>query len=226
MPRKDEPEGPSNDNLDPDTPWQRAQLILEAHASISKSDIHPYDAPGRAIRALLIDIMHYCDTLNIGKQKGNSEYVDFDRELKAASKDFQVQAKMMNSVMDKAVETYAKRIENHIAETFSPAPSPPVPLQQRQLHEQATPENDPKLAKIIVALQERQAHESRELAERQAREPFEDNLRHEHESDSLLRKFEDERERYIRQYNKGLDMAERLREDEEKEKSFEQDLSQ
>lgn len=225
MPRQDEPEPPSNDNIDPDEPWRRAQLLLEAHARISKSEVHPYDAPGPAIRGLLTDLMHFCDTLNIGKQKGNPEYVDFDAILKAASKDFQVQAKMMNSVMDKAVETYARRIEDHITETFGPAPSPPPPVQHKQPREQATPENDPKLAKIIMALQERQAHESRELTERQARDPVKDNLRHEHESDSLLRKFADERERYIRQYNKGLQMAERL-EAEERQKGFEHDLSE
>ena len=205
VPPKDSSGPPANDDLDRDSPWLRAELILQAHARISNSEVHPYDAPGPAVRALLTDLMHFCDAHSVGKQKGSSDYVDFDAELKAASKDFQVQVKMMNSAMT--------------------APSLRARPIQEQSYEPATPENDPKLTKIITALEERQAHEVSELAARQSREPDADPLRHEHERDAQARKFEDERERYIREYNKGLDLAEHL-EAEERQKGFEHDLSE
>ncbi len=210
MPRKDEADSPANDNIDPDEPWKRAQLLLEAHARISKSEIHPYDHPAAALRELLTDLMHYCAAHNVGKSRGDIEYLDFEALKNDAKQEFEVQAKTMNRAVADSKPTPTRYA---------------TPDEEESIAARLRLENDPKLAKILTALEERQAHEASELAARQSREPGADPLRHEHERDAQLRKFEDERARYVRQYNKGLEMTERLQA-EERQKGFEHDLSE
>jgi hypothetical protein len=77
----------------------------------------------------------------------------------------------------------------------------------------ATAENDPKLAKLLTDLQNRQAGEANALLKRQEGQPF-DPSGQELERDAQARKFEEERQRYIRQYNKGRELSQQLDADE------------
>ncbi len=192
---------PANDNLDPDEPWRRAQLLLEAHAKIAKSEIHPYDAPGSAVRSLLTDLMHYCGAHNIGKTKSDPEYLDFGAILKTAETDFKEQAKTMNAALDKARDA--------------------TPDEEDRIAARVRMENDPKFQKLMNDLEARQGREAEALAMSHQNEPF-NALRQEHERDAQARKFEDERQRYIRQYNKGRELAEQIQA-EEKQKALELD---
>ena len=89
---------PANDNAEPDEPWKRAQLLLEAHAKIANSEAHPYDHPGASIRGLLSHLMHYCAARNVGAAKDDPHRLDFEGIMKAAKTDYQAQAKTMHDL--------------------------------------------------------------------------------------------------------------------------------
>lgn len=86
MPREHEFGPPSNDNLDPDDAWKRAQLLLEAYARIAQTQ-HLYDNPAQAVRGLLTDIAQYCAARSAGQAKDSPEHLDFDKLVSQAKAD-------------------------------------------------------------------------------------------------------------------------------------------
>lgn len=79
---------PVNDNQHPGEPWQRAELILEAHAKMSGSGVHPFDVPQTVIADLLKDLMHYCRARSQGEAIDSPNRIDFDEITRAAKGDF------------------------------------------------------------------------------------------------------------------------------------------
>jgi hypothetical protein len=94
----------------------------------------------------------------------------------------------------------------------------------KELIAKASPEKDPKLANLLAALQERQMREADKFLNRLERESP-NPLRHEQEYDTQARKFKEEMERYLRQYTKGIELAEQMR-SAEKQEGFDHDLSE
>jgi hypothetical protein len=74
---------------------------------------------------------------------------------------------------------------------------------------EATSEEDPRLTRLLTDLQIRQGREAQDLQKRQEQVPY-DPIRQEHEREALARKFEQEKERYIRQYKKGRELSEQM----------------
>jgi prolyl oligopeptidase PreP (S9A serine peptidase family) len=165
---------------------------------------------------VLTDFMHYCDYRNIGKAKGDDQYIAFDEQLEQARKDYKTQSQTMNSVLYKKAERIVKEeIQQQLKSgTLTPAPEPDLQL---------VAATDPKLVNLLKSLAERQAKEADDLQKRQAKEAP-SPLRHEQERDQQARRFENERERHIRDHQKSLELAERLRAD-DKQKALEQGRS-
>jgi len=206
---------PANDNIDPEEPYQRAKKILNAYFS-GRDGKQSEDHKG-AITSLVTDLMHYCDTENFGKTDDDPHYLNFEEIFKSAEKNFQVQAKAMNSVREKATDTYIARFweaAQNSGKASTAAPQPDLKVI----------ETDPKLVKLLKDLADRQAVEAERLRERQAKEPP-SPLRHEQERDAQAKKFEDEKQRYIRQFNKGRERVER-QDGAERQKGLERDLSE
>lgn len=203
---------PANDNIDPEEPYQRAKRILDAYSS-GRDGILGEDHKN-TITSLVTDLMHYCDAENFGKTDDDPRYLNFEEMFNVAQNNFQVQVKSMDSVREKATDTQIARFwDAALNSGNAPIPGPDLKVI----------ETDPKLVKLLDDLAARQAVEAQHLHERQAKEAP-NPLRHEQECDAQLRKFEDEKERYIRQFNNARELSEQMH-DEEKQKGLEHDLS-
>jgi hypothetical protein len=206
---------PANDNIDPEEPYRRAKRILDAYFSGRDSKLG--EDHKNALTSLVTDLMHYCDAENFGKTDDDPHYLNFEEIFKTAEKDFQVQAKGMNSVREKATDTQIARFWDAALNSGNA----PLPVPQPNLK---AIETDPKLVKLLKDLADRQAVEAERLHERQAKEGL-NPLRHEQERDAQLRKFEDEKQRYIRQFNRGRELAEQMR-GVEKQEGLDHDFSE
>jgi hypothetical protein len=206
---------PANDNIDPEEPYRRAKRILDAYFSGRDSNLG--DDHKNALTSLVTDLMHYCDAENFGKTDDDPRYLNFEEIFNTSQNNFQVQAKAMNSVREKATDTQIARFwDAALNSGKAPLPAPQLDLKAI--------ETDPKLVKLLKDLADRQAVEAQHLHERQAKEGF-NPLRHEQERDAQLRKFEDEKQRYIRQFNRGRELAEQMR-GVEKQEGLDHDFSE
>lgn len=206
---------PANDNIDPEEPYQRAKKILNAY--FSGRDGKLSEDHKSAITSLVSDLMHYCDAENFGKTDDDPHYLNFEEIFKTAENNFKVQANAMNSVREKATDTYIGRFwdaAQNSGNAMTPAPQPDLKVI----------ETDHKLVKLLKDLADRQTVEAARLHERQAKETP-NPLRHEQERDAQARKFEDEKQRYIRQFEKGRERSER-QDGTEKQKGLDRDLSE
>lgn len=148
----------------------RAEVFLESMVNTkgttgTHGDVH--DFPNAAICDIIVDLMHYAERRNRGKDPDDIFYIDVNKEFQLAKKQF-------------------------IAEKER------IPL-----------DIDPELDQLLIALEKRQQDERTNLIVRQAEEGqelgYSQQLKERFAKEMLQqeKKFEEERERHIRQYHEG-----------------------
>ena len=64
--------------------WEAAEIILDAYSKSKLGQILTPDAPCVVITELLTDLIHYCDIRNVGEDRKDVYFLDFDKMVKAA----------------------------------------------------------------------------------------------------------------------------------------------
>jgi len=173
-----------------DDAYQRASIILEAHAQLSKSEHHPIDVPEACILRLLTDLLHYSHERNKGKNPNDNYYIDFEHLEKWAKEEF--------------IKEREAAVEFH------------EPLLDPELKDLHQARSDPEFREIEAALNLRQIDETIAIDQRQKGElqrlgPSDELItRHAQENADQEKKARDERIRYAREFLQSREIAQQV----------------
>jgi hypothetical protein len=170
-----------------DDAYQRASIILEAHAQLSKSEHHPIDVPEAVILRLLTDLLHYSHERNKGKTPDDNYYIDFEHLQRWAKKEFIKEREAAVELHEPFLDPELKDL--HQARSDLEFRGIEAALNLRQIDER-------------IAIDERQKGELKRLG------PSEELItRHAQENADQQKKSRDERIRYAREFLQSREIA-------------------